>query len=166
MMTQCAHVAAFLAIVNDRSMGRIELAKDEGVIVRYAPGPRETELLRRASREIGRIHHAAGAERIIPLVTPPLEWRRGEPLEPWLDALDRRPIAPNRVLLFTAHQMSSNRIGKDLRTSVANPDGQVHGVKGLYVTDASAMPTASGVNPMLSLMALARRTATRMVAAG
>ena len=47
---------------------------------------------------------------------------------------------------------------------VAGPDGQVWGVPGLFVTDASAFPTASGVNPMLSIMALARRTAHRMAA--
>jgi choline dehydrogenase-like flavoprotein len=50
------------------------------------------------------------------------------------------------------------------RDSVADPDGQVWGVDGLYVTDASDMPTASGVNPMLSILALARCTAQRMVA--
>ena len=165
-MTHCGHVAAFLAIVNDRSTGRVELARDGGVLVRYVPGARERHLLMRGSQEIGRIHHAAGAERIIPLVTPPLDWVKGQPFEPWLASLAKRPIASNRVLLFTAHQMSSCRIGHDPRTSVANPDGQVHAVRGLYVTDSSAMPTASGVNPMLSLMALARRTALRMVAAG
>jgi choline dehydrogenase-like flavoprotein len=40
----------------------------------------------------------------------------------------------------------------------------VHGVPGLYVTDASALPSATGVNPVLSLMALARRTAMGMAA--
>jgi choline dehydrogenase-like flavoprotein len=38
-------------------------------------------------------------------------------------------------------------------------------MRGLYVTDASAFPSASGVNPMLTVMALARRTASRIVAA-
>ena len=102
---------------------------------------------------------------MIPLVTPPLEWRRGEAFEPYLERLRARPIASNRVLLFTAHQMSSCRIGHSPKASVANPDGEVHDVKGLYVADSSAMPSASGVNPMLSLMALAHRTASRMVAA-
>jgi len=32
------------------------------------------------------------------------------------------------------------------------------------VTDSSAFPTATGVNPMLSILALARRTALRMAA--
>ncbi len=68
------------------------------------------------------------------------------------------------MLLFTAHQMSTCRIGTDPKGSTADPDGKVRGVEGLCVTDASAFPTASGVNPMLSIMALARRTAGRMAA--
>ena len=134
--------------------------------VRYAPGPTERELLRLGALELARIHRAAGAHRITSLATPPLDWHLGDAFGPWLDALKARPIAPNRVLLFTAHQLCSNRIGTDPRTSVADPDGQVHGVRGVWVTDASALPTAPGVNPMLSLMALARRTATRMADAG
>jgi choline dehydrogenase-like flavoprotein len=163
-MAQAGHIAAFLAIVRDRGIGRVSADRDGGVTVRYAPGPQERALLRLAALELARLQRAAGAARIVPLVTPPLDWRRGEPFEPYLDALKTRPLAPNRVLLFTAHQMGSCRIGRSARTSVADPDGQVHGVRGLWVTDSSAMPSASGVNPMLSLMALAHRTATRMAA--
>ncbi len=163
-MAQCDRVAAFLAIVRDRNVGRISIARDGGVSIAYQPAAPERELLRRASVELARVHRAAGARQIIPLVTPPHTWREGEPFDPWLDALGRRAVSANRILLFSAHQMSSCRIGTDPRSSVADPDGQVHGVPGLWVTDASAMPTASGVNPMLSLMALARRTATRMAA--
>ena len=61
-------------------------------------------------------------------------------------------------------QTSSCRIGTSAPDSVADADGQVRGVDSLYVTDASAFRTASGVNPMLSIMAVARRTATRMAA--
>ncbi len=165
IMTQCDRTAAFLAIVRDRGTGRVDVGRDGAVTVRYAPGAQERELMRRASLELARLHRAAGAERIVPLVTPPLEWRTGQPFDPYLQRLEARPIEANRVLLFTAHQMSSCRIGHSPRSSVADPDGQVHGIRGLYVTDSSAMPTASGVNPVLSLMALAHRTATRMVAA-
>jgi choline dehydrogenase-like flavoprotein len=164
-MRRCDGVAAFLAIVNDRSAGRVDADRDGGVTVRYQPGSAERELLRRGSLEMAKLHRAAGAERIVPLLTPPLDWVPGQAFEPYLDELAGRAIEPNRILLFTAHQMSSCRIGTNVRDSVANPDGRVHDVPGLYVTDASAMPTASGVNPMLSLMALARRTAIRMVAA-
>lgn len=165
VMTQCDHVAAFLGIVRDRNVGRISIARDGGTNIEYRPGVPERELLRRASVELARVHRAAGARHVIPLVTPPHAWRDGQPFGPWLEALGRRSVSANRILLFSAHQMSSCRIGTDPRSSVANPDGAVHGTPGVWVTDASAMPTASGVNPMLSLMALARRTATRMAAA-
>jgi choline dehydrogenase-like flavoprotein len=112
--------------------------------------------------EVVRLHRAAGARSVVPLLTPPLSWEAGAPFEPYLEELARRPIAPNRILLFSAHQMGTCRIGTSRRESVADPDGQVWGVPGLFVTDASAFPTGSGVNPMLSIMAIARRTAQRM----
>jgi choline dehydrogenase-like flavoprotein len=165
LMAHCDGAAAFLGIVRDRAVGRVSIARDGGTSIDYQPGAADRELLRRASVELARIHRAAGAGEIVPLVTPPLTWREGEAFEPWLETLGRRPITANRILLFSAHQMSSCRIGTDKRASVADPDGQVHEAPGVWVTDASAMPTASGVNPMLSLMALARRTAMRMAAA-
>ena len=162
LMSGSSRTAAFLALVRDRNPGRVELARDGGVTVRYAPGAPERTLLRRAMLELARLHRAAGAERIVPLLTPPATWDEGRPFEPYLDELSRRPISANRVLLFTAHQMASCRIGTSPRNSVADPDGRVWGVDGLYVTDGSAFPTATGVNPMLSILALARRTALRM----
>ena len=50
-------------------------------------------------------------------------------------------------------------MGKDPKTSVANPWGELHDVRGVWIGDASAFPTASGTNPMVTIMALARRTA-------
>jgi choline dehydrogenase-like flavoprotein len=96
--------------------------------------------------------------------TPPLEYT-GADIERFAADIERRGVVPNRVGIFSAHQMSSCRIGVDPATSVADPDGQVRGARGLYVTDASAFPNAAGVNPMLTVMALARRTASRMIAA-
>lgn len=163
-MAQADRTAAFIAIVRDRNGGRVELTRDGGVTVRYAPGAPERALLRRGMLELVRLHRAAGARSVVPLLTPPLSWEEGAPFEPYLAELARRPIAPNRILLFSAHQMGTCRIGTSRRESVADPEGQVWGVEGLHVTDASAFPTASGVNPMLSIMALARRTAQRMAA--
>jgi choline dehydrogenase-like flavoprotein len=70
------------------------------------------------------------------------------------------------IPVFSAHQMGTCRLGADARTAVADPWGEVFGVKGLYIGDASGFPTASGVNPMLSIMALAYRVASRIAATG
>ena len=66
------------------------------------------------------------------------------------------PLADNRSLLFSAHQMGTCRIGRDARTAVCDENGQVFGVRGLFVADASAFPASSGVNPMITVMALAK----------
>lgn len=160
---EARHIAPFIAIVRDRTEGRVRVDRDGEPIVDYSCGTAERRLLTRGMVECARIHAAAGARRVFTLHTPPLE-HAGGPLQPFVAEIERRGVARNRVSLFSAHQMSSCRIGVDPATSVADPDGQVHGVRGLYVTDASAFPSATGVNPMLTVMALARRTASRMVA--
>jgi choline dehydrogenase-like flavoprotein len=164
-MAEASRTAAFLAIVRDRSTGTVELDRTGSVRVRYWPGAPEQALMRRAMVELARIHRAAGAVRQEALATPGVRHDPGGDFDAFLRRLSRIEVRPNRLLLFTAHQMSSCRIGRDPGRSVAGPDGEVHGVRGLWVADASAFPTASGVNPMLSVMALARRTAGRILAA-
>ena len=61
--------------------------------------------------------------------------------------------------------MGSCRMGTDPATSVAGPCGELHDTKGVWIGDASAFPTASGTNPMITTMALARRTAQAIAAA-
>jgi choline dehydrogenase-like flavoprotein len=60
--------------------------------------------------------------------------------------------------------MGSARMGRDPGTSVANPWGELHDTPGVWIGDASAFPTASGTNPMLTTMALALRTAEAIAA--
>jgi long-chain-alcohol oxidase len=77
----------------------------------------------------------------------------------WAEATRRAGFGPGRATLFSYHQMGSCRIGTDPATSAVGPDHRSHEVDGLFVADASLFPTASGVNPMLSVMALAHRAA-------
>jgi len=57
------------------------------------------------------------------------------------------------------HQMASCAMGADPARSVAGETGESHEVKGLYVADASAFVTSSGVNPMITIMAIADHVA-------
>ncbi|HEY6829234.1 MAG TPA: GMC family oxidoreductase, partial [Gemmatimonadaceae bacterium] len=66
------------------------------------------------------------------------------------------PVTANRCTVFSAHQMGTCRMGRERRVSVCDENGAVYGVKGLYVADASLFPASSGVNPMITVMALAK----------
>jgi choline dehydrogenase-like flavoprotein len=51
----------------------------------------------------------------------------------------------------------------DPRAGVLDGDGRVHGTQGLHVCDGSAVPTSLGVNPQLTIMALATRLADHLL---
>jgi choline dehydrogenase-like flavoprotein len=58
--------------------------------------------------------------------------------------------------------MGTCRIGTDRASAVCDPNGAVFGLSGAYVADASLFPASSGVNPMVTIMALARYVAQRI----
>ena len=85
-------------------------------------------------------------------------WRWGDDVDAVVQRLQRIPLRAGGWKLFAAHQMGTCRMGTDPGTSVAGPWGELHDVKGVWIGDGSAFPTASGTNPMVSIMALAHRT--------
>lgn len=62
----------------------------------------------------------------------------------------------------TAHLMGGCRFGTDPRTSVADADGRTWDIPNLWICDGSLFPTSGGVNPSLTIQALACRIADRM----
>ena len=64
---------------------------------------------------------------------------------------------------FSIHEMGSARMGRDPKTSVLNKHNQVWNCPNLYVTDGSAMTSASCVNPSLTYLALTARAVGHFV---
>jgi choline dehydrogenase-like flavoprotein len=62
----------------------------------------------------------------------------------------------------TAHLNGSCRMGDGPATSVVNPDGRSWDIPNLWVCDGSLFPTVGGVNPSLTIQALACRIADRI----
>ncbi len=66
------------------------------------------------------------------------------------------------VELFTVHLMGTARMGTSPDSSVVDENGQLWDLPGCYVADASLFPTAIGVNPQITIMALATHVARRL----
>jgi choline dehydrogenase-like flavoprotein len=162
-VAQLGHAAFLVAFPRDRGHGTVTIDDQGNAVINYSMTDEVDLLVARTSIEKQiRLHHAAGAEQIIPFGSITLRWRRGEDLEAFITSVQSVPLRAGGLQLFSAHQMSSCRLGKDPQTSVANTSGELHDTPGVYIGDASGMPTASGTNPMISTMSLAHRTATNI----
>jgi choline dehydrogenase-like flavoprotein len=71
-------------------------------------------------------------------------------------------VAANRVGLFSAHVNGTCRMGSDARTAATSPEGERFGARGVYVCDGSLLPTALGVNPQATIMAIATLLSERL----
>jgi len=73
---------------------------------------------------------------------------------------------PLDFTLGSGHLHGTCRMGTDRRTSVCDPTGRVHTADNVFVADGALMPYPGGVNPALTIQALAHRVATHLVATG
>jgi choline dehydrogenase-like flavoprotein len=137
--------------------------------VSYGLSRYDAKHLRRGLIEAARLLEAAGAKEIWSTQPSWLGYRpagNGTARHRWVEAVDQVGFGPNQLLLATFHQMASCRMGGNARDSVVDPANQVWGIPGLYVADASTFPSASGVNPMLTVMGIAHRAANSSDAFG
>jgi choline dehydrogenase-like flavoprotein len=161
IMRECRNAAAFIALTRDRGEGQVDTRNDT---VRYKLDPYDAPHLIAGLQGTVEVAFAAGARRVLTLHQKPLELRREQASaagrKAFAERLASASLAPNRIAMFSAHQMGTCRMHRDPAQGVVDESGAVHGVRGLMVADASVFPLASGVNPMLTIMALAHRTTT------
>ena len=189
-MTRVRSYAPLIGIVRDQGSGRVRTSRSGHVRIDYAIGGADAQTARRALVEMARLSRAAGALEVLALGTPARSLSlaaaatgatgadgggtavTSRAWNAYLRALASFDFSPNRGFLFSAHQMGTARAGSNPRGSACDPWGRVRAdmaggvIRGLYVADASLFPTASGVNPMLTVMALARRVARTVLAEG
>jgi len=161
-MAELSHTSLVAVLLRDRDGGQVTVDEDGHPVVSYRLSAYDARHLHRGLVEGARVLEAAGARRIWASHARPVAYRplRSQPAhERWVESLTRAGYGPNQVQLATFHQMASCRMGSSERTSVVDAHHHVWGVPGLFVADASTFPTSSGVNPMLTIMAMAHRAA-------
>ncbi|KAK7969319.1 hypothetical protein PG988_008392 [Apiospora saccharicola] len=80
----------------------------------------------------------------------------------WLASLKKANNKPPRAAWGSAHQMGTCRMSSGEDAGVVDGRGRVWGTEGLLVADSSVFPSASGVNPMITVMAIADHIARNL----
>ena len=164
VMEQFRQLGSLIVLARDGaergvSNGDVRVDRTGRPRIRYRMAERDGRTLSGGIAAAARLHLAAGAREALTLHEPAIRVRS----EGDVSAIARAPRGPNRLSVFSAHVNGTCRIGTDRQTSGVSPDAERHGVPGLYVADGSIFPTAPGVNPQATIMALATIIARRII---
>ena len=158
-MCKFSRTAHVFALARDQGSGTVNSPSS----ISYDMKDIDKENLRKGIEKALRILAAAGAEEI------GTHHNKGRSInvkqvsynefEKFVKEESSRPLTDLSIPLCSAHQMGSCRMGNNPKESVVNQMGETWEVEGLYVSDTSVFPTALGVNPMVTVQAIAYCTA-------
>jgi choline dehydrogenase-like flavoprotein len=158
-MRSYGQLASAGVVVPSKPSGRLGLVTD----IVLGLDHEELERLKRGVVELAALFLAAPeVDTVLPSTADPLPIRRGQQ-DADIARFRNQVTAPAQLNLGTAHPQGGNRIGKRSGSSVVNPSFRVHNVPNLFVTDASILPAGCGVNPQLTVMALASLAADEII---
>jgi choline dehydrogenase-like flavoprotein len=119
--------------------------------IRYKPTQHDFKTLLEGLKLAGEIYLKAGAECVMPNTYKYYEYNSNEQL-----SMMRYDIKDSSdITLGTGHPQGGNVISRNKRIGVVDEELRVYGYSNLFVTDASVFPTSVGVNPQITVMALA-----------
>lgn len=169
-------IAPMLIITRDKSSGtvRADPKKPGSIIIDYEVNVFDRNALLQTSLIAADLLYIEGAKEIIGPQFKSPRFKSDKPKEQrtlqdkdyvaWRKKFESIPFDFYATAYGSAHQMSTCRIsGKGPSQGALDQHGRLYECKNVYVADASVMPTASGVNPMVTTMAFARHIALDIV---
>ncbi len=157
-LDRAPQVATFGAMVADRGVGSVSSVRGE-TLVRYTIDRADIAKLLVALEAMGRLLFAAGAVEV-------LTGLPGAPTVTSLPALQEvlRSRDPRSLHLAAFHPTGTAAAGANEQLCPVDEHGRLRGVDGVWVADASILPSSPEVNPQLSIMALALAVADEVSA--
>jgi len=153
-------IASFALLIRDATRNGRVWGRDVAGFpaITYSVTRADVARMHQAMIRTGEMCLAAGAKKLYPvaLSAPVLEGARE------FDAFRRATLAPSAFVWLSYHPLGTCKMGTDPQTSVVGTDHQSHDVPGLYIVDGSTVPGPLGVNPQMTIMAMATRAAERI----
>lgn len=154
-MSKFSRTAHIFALARDQGSGVLTSPTS----VNYQLDTTDEENLQKGLEKVLRILAAAGAEEIGTHYskgkTINVKQASSHEFEKFVKEESSRGLRDLTTPICSAHQMGSCRMGVEPKGSAVNPMGETWEVEGLYVADSSVFPTALGVNPMVTVQAIA-----------
>jgi choline dehydrogenase-like flavoprotein len=150
------YTAIFAAMIRSKSVAHIISRFGSHPLIIYRFNPDDLQKIRFALQKTATLLFKAGAvELFMPIV--------GMGSVRSLDDLDKKleMLKPKELKLISVHIMASCPMGIDSNTSVVNPDGRLWQMENVFITDASVLPTNTGINPQETIMAFAHEIVNR-----
>jgi choline dehydrogenase-like flavoprotein len=163
VMAALPHLARAVVVLRDHTRGRVRVDAQGRARYEHEIEAPDLERLRGALRELARAYLAADASEVY----LPVHGMRPIRDEAGLAQLDAAPLDPTRLaFLYAVLLFGGACLGGSRAIGACRPDGGFWDVRGLYVTDASALPSNTGVNPQVTIFANALRIASALAERG
>ena len=162
LMERYRHTAALLVLLHDRTTGRVSINHNGMPNISYRLRRSDKKVLVEGAMNAARLLFAAGATEIVMPYTEYIPIKT----ETDLEIIRQRGIVRNDIMLASSHPQGTLPMGAERRNAVVKLSGESHAVEGLFVADASLFPTSIGVPPTLTIAALGRHIAGRIIESG
>lgn len=167
LMGKLAHLVPIGLLLRDTSEGEVRVGRDGDPVVHYRLNDIDVGHIRTGLDGAARVLEAAGAASIFSAHKDWITYEpgRGRGRQAFLEAADRCGWGAGQCVFTSFHIVGSARMGGSSLVSACNPEGESWEAQGVYVFDGSSFPTASGVNPMVTIEAIAHLNASRLATA-
>ena len=152
------HLGTLGAMIGDEGSGRVWGSRR--AVISYSLAPHDGRRLLKAIWVMGKVLFAAGATEVVTGIPGSMLVRNVEELG---TAVDRARWRSLHVAAF--HPTGTAGAGSDPQRYPVEPTGRLRGARGVWVADASIIPSCPEVNPQVSVMALAQAVADQIVGA-
>ena len=171
-MLKYSHCVPLIALQRDSGNGgSVRQSMDgQSLVIDYDLHPNDAISLLAAMQGAAEILVGSGAQEVATghiydtgyKVTDDARSSKVPALQKYLSSIEHRGLRDHEIGLFSAHQMGTCRMSASPQQGPVDENGETWECDDLYIMDASLFPTASGANPMVTVLTLSHMLSNRL----
>ncbi len=151
------NMCVFGGMIHDEAGGVVRRGLGREPLVTYRMAKRDRATIPKLIRVMAETFFEAGAKEVF----PPILGQHGVDADAFR-RLDLERVPAGKLECSSQHPLGSCRMAASREQGVVDASGRVFGVDNLYLADGSVVPSSLGVNPQVTIMAMADRIASHL----